>query len=87
MVDYEFDAPEVFTEYTYSGNIGFGMIKLFEFDDGITFEDHMNYEFDEIASGAYVNSIRGKVIYSDESFTITDVIVKPPGFEWDRNSA
>ncbi|NLO08254.1 MAG: hypothetical protein GX129_00060, partial [Clostridiales bacterium] len=42
-MDYEFDAPEVFTEYTYSGNIGFGMIKLFEFDDGITFEDHMNY--------------------------------------------
>jgi hypothetical protein len=85
-MDYEYDAPEVFTEFTYSGSIGFGMIKLFEFEDGITLEDHMVYGFDEITSGAYVNSIRGKVIYSDESFTITDIIVKPPGFEWDRNN-
>ncbi len=85
-MDYEYDAPEVFTDYTYSDNIGFGMIKFFYFDDGLTFEDHMVYGFDEIASGVYINAIKGKVIYKDEKFTITDANVTPnlvPGTETD----
>lgn len=75
------DIPEVFADYTYSDNIGFGMIKFFYFDDGLTFEDHMVYSFDEIASGVYINAIKGKVIYKDEKFTITDANVTPPGSE------
>jgi hypothetical protein len=77
-MDYEFEAPEVFAEYTFSNNIGFGWIKKFEFEDGITIEDYIAYESNEIAPPVYVNTVTAKVIYQDGSFTITDVIITPP---------
>lgn len=53
---------------------------------GLSYTKICTTEVDEIASGVYINPIKGKVIYKDEKFTITDANVTPPGSEWNREN-
>ncbi len=76
---YEYDAPEVFTEYTYSFlDLGYGWMKSFEYDEGIVTKDYIIYNFEKIAAPVYINSVSAKVIYSDETFTLTDITINSP---------
>lgn len=74
--DYEYDAPELFAEDTFY-SIGYGWIIYFTYEDGILLEADPSFSFEEFAAPAYFYSVQAKVDYWEESFTITDISVRP----------
>lgn len=78
--EYEFDAPEEFTEHIFE-NIYYGFIVSFEYDDGIMMKIAPEYYFKGRAAPVYFNYITAKVSYDKEAFTLSDIKISAPG-EW-----
>lgn len=75
--DFEFEAPWFFTEFVFE-EIDYGEIIRYDYNGEIRMEIKPEYYFIGKGAACYSNDITAKVVYKDESFTITDVVINPP---------
>lgn len=75
--DIEFDAPIEFTDFNFQ-SIYYGFIIYFYYENEIIMEIAPEYYLKGRTAPFYFNRITAKVIYEDENFTITDLVIHPP---------
>lgn len=70
-VEYIFDTPEVFEEYTFD-SVGYGSIISYEYTDNLVLSAALELNFAGIGPPRFLGSVTADVEYKDESFLLTN---------------